>query len=46
MRRCEPTHNRPLAQGGQVPEALQLGSQAIGWRRWDLDAWLNERPAV
>ena len=31
---------------GRFPEALQLGSQAIGWRRSDLDAWLNERPAV
>ena len=31
-------------KAGKFPKALQLGDQAIGWRRSDLDAWLNERP--
>ena len=33
-------------KAGKFPKALQLGSQAIGWRRTDLDDWLNDRPFV
>lgn len=33
-------------KAGKFPKALQLGAQAIGWRRSDLDDWLNDRPAV
>lgn len=33
-------------KAGKFPKALQFGAQAIGWRRSDLDAWLNERPLV
>ena len=31
---------------GNFPKALQLGAQAIGWRRSDLDEWLDQRPSV
>lgn len=31
---------------GKFPKALQLGAQSIGWRRGDLDEWLNNRPVV
>lgn len=33
-------------KAGKFPKALQLGVQSIGWRRSDLDEWLNNRPAV
>ena len=33
-------------KAGKFPKAIQLGPQSIGWRRSDLDAWLNERPSV
>ena len=33
-------------KAGKFPKALQLGAQAIGWRRSDLDKWLDERPSV
>ena len=33
-------------KAGKFPKALQLGAQAIGWRRSDLDDWLNDRPTV
>ena len=33
-------------KAGKFPKALQLGAQSIGWRRRDLDEWLNNRPAV
>lgn len=33
-------------KAGKFPKALQLGAQAIGWRRSDLDDWLNNRPTV
>lgn len=33
-------------KAGKFPKALRLGSQAIGWRRSDLDKWLNDRPSV
>lgn len=33
-------------KAGKFPKALQLGVQSIGWRRSDLDEWLNDRPAV
>lgn len=33
-------------KAGKFPKALQLGPQAIGWRRSDLDEWLNGRPVV
>ena len=33
-------------KAGKFPKALQLGPQAIGWRRSDLDKWLDERPSV
>ncbi len=36
----------PWRKAGKFPKALRLGAQAIGWRRSDLDAWLNERPLV
>ena len=33
-------------QAGKFPKALQLGSQAVGWRRSDLEAWLDGHPSV
>lgn len=33
-------------KAGKFPKALQLGAQAIGWRRSDLDERLNDRPTV
>ena len=33
-------------KAGKFPKALQLGAQSIGWRRSDLDEWLNDRPTV
>lgn len=33
-------------KAGKFPKALQLGPHAIGWRRSDLDKWLDERPSV
>ena len=33
-------------KAGKFPKALQLGPQAIGWRRSDLDKWLDDRPSV
>jgi prophage regulatory protein len=33
-------------KAGKFPKALQLGAQAIGWCRSDLDEWLNSRPSV
>ncbi|MYB29102.1 MAG: AlpA family phage regulatory protein [Acidimicrobiaceae bacterium] len=33
-------------KAGKFPKALQLGAQAIGGRRSDLDVWLNDRPTV
>lgn len=33
-------------KAGKFPKALQLGDQAIGWRRSDLDEWLNGRPTI
>lgn len=33
-------------KAGKFPKALQLGAQAIGWRRSNLDEWLDERPSV
>ncbi len=33
-------------KAGKFPKALQLGAQAIGWRRSDLDDWLDGRPSV
>ena len=33
-------------KAGKFPKALQLGAQSIGWRRGDLDEWLNNRPVV
>ena len=29
---------------GRFPDALQLGPNSVGWRRSDIDAWLNSRP--
>ncbi|MCY4666110.1 MAG: AlpA family phage regulatory protein [Acidimicrobiaceae bacterium] len=31
---------------GRFPEALQLGPNCVGWRRADIDAWLDSRPAA
>lgn len=33
-------------KAGKFPKVLQLGAQAIGWRRSDLDEWLDGRPLV
>lgn len=41
----QPTIDR-WRKAGKFPKALQLGAQSIGWRRRDLDEWLNDRPAV
>lgn len=33
-------------KAGKFPKALQLGAQAVGGRRSDLDERLNDRPTV
>ena len=31
---------------GQFPPAVKLGERAVAWRRSDIEAWINSRPAA
>ena len=35
-----------LAKSGDFPKPLRLGQKAIGWRRADVEDWLDTRPTV
>ena len=31
---------------GEFPAPVRLGARAVGWRRSDIEAWLDSRPAA
>jgi len=31
---------------GEFPAPVKLGARAVGWRRSDIEAWLESRPAA
>ena len=33
-----------LMENDEFPRPMKLGSQAIGWRDTDIDAWIENRP--
>jgi prophage regulatory protein len=35
-----------LEKGGGFPSRLQLSPHAVGWRKEDIDAWINSRPSA
>ena len=35
-----------MIQRGEFPGPVKLGARAVGWRRSDIEAWLESRPAA
>ena len=35
-----------MIQRGEFPKQVKLGARAVGWRRRDIEAWLDSRPAA
>ncbi|MFQ5674050.1 MAG: helix-turn-helix transcriptional regulator [Nitrospinales bacterium] len=35
-----------LERVGKFPARVQLGERAVGWRRADIEAWIESRPKV
>lgn len=35
-----------LERDGKFPPRLKLGDRAIGWRRRDVQSWIDNRPAA
>ncbi|MCY4632289.1 MAG: AlpA family phage regulatory protein [bacterium] len=33
-------------QRGEFPKQVKLGARAVGWRRRDIESWLDSRPAA
>ena len=35
-----------LSRSGEFPSPIRLSVRAIGWRRLEVEGWLNSRPAA
>ena len=35
-----------MVAAGEFPRPIRLGPRAVGWRRSDVEAWLDSRPAA
>jgi len=35
-----------MERAGKFPARIQLGERAVGWRRADVEKWIESRPTV